>query len=661
MGMGIGTVIADRIVTWAVKRAAQTPRVSGDGVAGMPLWSEWSTRRAIKDGYKAHYALYAVVSDLADCIRSVPWHLYRRMKDGAEIVDTHPLAELVRRPNPDQTWGALLEAWDIYKSLAGNGYGLIQVGDGVTAWSLRPDRMKPIPDKRGRIARWEYTVDGKPDYYPAEEILHFKFFDPGNDHLGMAPLQAAARLVDTSTAGLASNNALVNNLGRSAGMFSPKVQGLGNEQFTDWEKSLKKHFSGPKNAGKYLINPFEAEFTQMEFSPVELDYLASFKTYEEGIYKAFHVLADAMGGEAKYENRRGAIREKWAGPVTSRLREMRAVLNLRFGPLFDTAYPARPGQMYLDYDMADTPAVVEARKELIESAKHVWEMGVPWDVVDREMDLGFGPQPGGDTGYLPVQVLPVGQSAPVRATRSWNPTSDDARAAHWRSVETRKQGWERGVAEKVKVLFAGERKAVVKAIEDGSLDVDYLIDGHRGDWSSVISAVLRVVIEDFGDQVDRELRARRDWDPWSDLVREWVTTRTAEDVAHILTTTKAAIRKVVLSGLDDGKSMVQIAKAVREQFEAWEGGTGVYRSMMIARTEVHRAAGFGMHESARQSGVAQEKAWQDAGDERVRDAHQTNTAAGWIAFDDAYPNGAMYPGDGTDDIGCRCVEMYRSR
>ena len=36
-----------------------------------------------------------------------------------------------------------------------------------------------------------------------------------------------------------------------------------------------------------------------------------------------------------------------------------------------------------------------------------------------------------------------------------------------------------------------------------------------------------------------------------------------------------------------------------------------------------------------------------------------SVGAGWILLEDSYPNGAMYPGDGADDIGHRCTEMYR--
>ena len=223
------------------------------------------------------------------------------------------------------------------------------------------------------------------------------------------------------------------------------------------------------------------------------------------------------------------------------------------------------------------------------------------------------------------------------------------------------------MTEKVKDLFAAQREIVAKAVAGGVIDTDVPIVSMSGEWRRVLTAIYRAVIEDFGNQVAEELSPRTraegvEFDPWNSLIQDHVATKTAEQVTLIQETTKKAIREVVLNGIDDGLSLVKVARAIREKFEEWEGASpGVYRSAMIARTEVHAAAGFAMHESARQSGVVNEKHWLDAGDDRVRDAHVTNTAAGWIAFDDVYPNGASYPGDGTDDINCRCVEMYRTR
>lgn len=687
--MGIRTAVADAIVRWAMQRSGQGPRYAGSWMGMAPIFPDWSTDKAIKEGYKASYIYYAVASDLADCQRAIPWRLKRMTKTGPETVDTHPLVSMLRRPNGEDTWGALTESWDLYKSLGGNGYGQFKPnGDTVNVWRLRNDRIRIKPDKRGYIDHYEYTISGhQPEAIPVEEMLHFKFFDPGSDHFGLAPLQAAAALVNTSNAGLKWNQIGMGNRARPDLWFNPKTPFKSNEQYEKFLKLLKKNLIGGENAHRFIFSPEPMEIEQMSLSPIEMDFIRSLEFYEVAVCKVLHVHPEAIGYlGSTFENKKWAIRAKWEGPVNSRAREMRAVLNMKFALLFGTAYPPGIGDLYLDYDLSDTPAVIEARNEALESAYKVWSMGVCFNRVDEQYDLGFGPQPGGDTGYIPVNLLPVSAGSSERgSSRSFNPTTDEHRQAEWRAIDRKKEGWERGVAVKVAELFAGERKKVVAAIKAGHFDVDYVIDGEREKWVKLLTAVKRAVIEDFGGKVADDLSGgatevgpspqkaftglsgdrferRYEFDPWNVLIQDYVRASTAEAVTWIQTTTKKAIRKVVLEGMEAGESMVTIARKVEGEFIKWEGqmGTG-YRSMMIARTEVHAAAGFGMHESARQSGVAQEKHWQDAGDDRVRPAHRDNTASGWIGFDEAYPNGAMYPGDGTDDVGCRCVEMYRSR
>lgn len=697
--MGLGSVVADKIVQWAMRRSVLTtasPRLGGSWLAGQAIWPEWSTEKAVKEGYKASYIYYTVASDLAGCIRSVPWVLKRKTKTGSEIVDRHPLVDMLRSPNPEETWGALTEAWDLFKSITGDGYGhFVPIGDDIKVWLLRNDRVKIVPDARGHIASYEYTVEGmvKPDEYPPEEILHFKFFDPGSDHYGLAPLQVGAPIIDTLNASINFNKYSVGNRAIPDMIVGPdglKVP-LTPTQYAEWRKQINEQLQGPKNAHKMLINSFGVKIAEMSRSPIEMDFIKSAEFYEAAACKLLHVHPEAIGAlGATFENKEWAIRDKWEGPVESRLSENRAVLNHKFRPLFGTADPkvAAPGDLFLDYDLSNTPGANAAQKEALDRGTKAWKCGVPWNVADEKFGIGIGPIPGGDVGYLPVNVLPVGVSSTEgRSTRSVNLQTDEQFAAHWRVIDRRKQGWERGVAVKIAQEFRLEREAVVKAIKAGHVDVDYVIDGRVPAWSKLITAVMRAVIEDFGGQVaddlnaeasevgpssqkaiaalsdDLEVRQGYEFDPWNSLIRDWVTSKTAEHVTEIGVTTKKAIRKVTLAGLEEGESMVKIAKAVDAEMKAWEGGAGVYRSMVIARTEVHTAAGFAMHESARQSEVVEEKHWWDSGDERVRDTHILATREGWIPFDQPFTNGCMYPGDGPSQevILCRCVEGYRTR
>lgn len=698
--MGLRSAVADLVIKWATRRstwATSSPRLGGSWLAGQAIFPEWSTEKAVKEGYKASYIYYTVASDLAGCIRSVPWVLKRRTKTGSEIVDRHPLVDMLRSPNSEITWGALTEAWDIFKSLDGNAYGrFTQIGDEIKIWLLCNDRVKIVPDARGHISSYEYTVEGmgELDKYPPEEILHFKFFDPGSDHYGLAPLQAGAPIIDTLNASIDFNKYSVGNRAIPDMIVGPdglKVP-LSPTQYADWRKQINEQLQGPKNAHKMLINSFGVKIAEMSRSPIEMDFIKSAQFYERAACMLLHVHPEAIGAlDATFRNKEWAIRDKWEGPIESRLSEMRAVQNHKFRPLFGTTDPkvAAPGDLFLDYDLSNTPGANAAQKEALDRATKVWACGVPWNVADEKFGVGIGPIPGGDVGYLPINVLPVGVSSTEgRSTRSVNLQTDEQLAAHWRITDRRKQGWERGVAVKVAQEFRIEREAVVKAIKAGHVDVDYVIEGRTAAWSKLITAVMRAVIEDFGGQVADDLNAGAseagsaaqeaiaalsddlvgvrqgyEFDPWNSLIQDWVATKTAEHVTEIGLTTKKAIRKVTLAGFEEGESMVKIARAVDAEMKAWEGGAGVYRSMVIARTEVHTAAGFAMHESARQSGVVEEKHWYDSGDERVRDTHAAATAEGWIPFDQVFSNGCMYPGDGPSEevIMCRCVEAYRTR
>lgn len=673
--MGIGTAVAGAVIRWAERRAASSaPRVGASWMEGQTVFSEWSTERAIREGYKAHYALYAVASDLADCIRAVPWVLKRQGRTGAEMVDSHLLVNLLRSPNPDQPWGALTEAWDLYKSLAGNAYGrIVVVRDKLDVWSLRPDRVTVIPDKLGHVLRYEYSVEGQAGKLRPEEVLHFKFFDPGDDHYGLAPLQAAARIVDTSTAAIGWNKDSMGNRARPDLLLSPKSP-LTPLQHKTLLELLSAQVQGPKNAHRALIPSEPLDISQLSLSPAEMDFLNSLVMYERAIFKVFHVHPDAIGDAGStFENKRWAIRAKWEGPVTSRLREMRAVLNHKLAP-WGTAYPPAPGDLFLDYDLSDTPAVSEARKERSEEAMRYFGMGFSVQAVNEKLGLGFDPDDVPDDGYLSVGLLPVsGGTRPAgRAVRTFNLKTPAQFEAHWRAVDRRKQGWERGVSRKIGAQFKADKAAVLSAVEAGAIDLEPVIAGQTQAWTGLVGTILRAVVEDFGKKTHTEIlgdrsrsRETRVFDAWNQATQKWAAEKAAEDVTSIQDTTKQALRKDILDGLDQNETMGQIAKRVEATMDSWGEDVDRGRAMVIARTEVHAAAGYGSHEGARQSGVADEKAWLSSMDPpRAREDHMI-LSGNWIPFDEPFrmPDGTEmdFPGDGPPDhvINCRCVCMYR--
>jgi hypothetical protein len=53
----------------------------------------------------------------------------------------------------------------------------------------------------------------------------------------------------------------------------------------------------------------------------------------------------------------------------------------------------------------------EARRNREAVAKIGFDLGIPFNELNRLFDLGFAPLPWGDIGYVPKTMLPVGKSA----------------------------------------------------------------------------------------------------------------------------------------------------------------------------------------------------------------------------------------------------------
>jgi hypothetical protein len=57
----------------------------------------------------------------------------------------------------------------------------------------------------------------------------------------------------------------------------------------------------------------------------------------------------------------------------------------------------------------------EALKTRLIAAKAGFDMGIPFNLLNREFDLGFPSFPWGNTGYLPAKLQPVGTLAEAAA------------------------------------------------------------------------------------------------------------------------------------------------------------------------------------------------------------------------------------------------------
>lgn len=154
---------------------------------------------------------------------------------------------------------------------------------------------------------------------------------------------------------------------------------------------------------------------------------------------------------------------------------------------------------------------------------------------------------------------------------------------------------------------------------------------------------------------------------WRDVSREWLTVNILTKINSIAQTTQRAIAKVIERAINEGSSILEISREIRQQSL---GEINKNRSVLIARTETISAMNRGRRLSMYTSNLLWNKKWIDTPDERTRLSHRAIAQEDWRPLDQPYwlvnKSGSLEPADCPGDprlspenvIQCRCTEVY---
>lgn len=242
--------------------------------------------------------------------------------------------------------------------------------------------------------------------------------------------------------------------------------------------------------------------------------------------------------------------------------------------------------------------------------------------------------------------------------------TDKARELHLKRTDIRRVGWWGVASKKFEPLYKAESRAVQKAIKGvspGKIEAaaQGAIISLAPEWEKVVTAVLAVVIEDFGEDAAVSMGAGKgdsaykwEFDPTSGAIQRYIREWGAKDVRSVLRTNLDAIRSAVSIGLRDNLGTPKIAMNLRQLYS----DRSPYKAMRLARTEVGKASTYGSLSAARQSGFVKSKTWVSSKDDRVRDEH--------LAIDnDTVPLDLPFRNDlqGPEEPNCRCAVAFSSK
>ena len=212
------------------------PLVALHGFAGA-TWCEGGYAGLAREGYVSNPVVNRCIRMVAEAAGSISWLVY----DGREEMDTHPLLQLLARPNPRQAGPELVENLVSNLLIAGNAWlqRIDHNGEPKELHALRPDRMEIILDETGWPVVYEHVLNGNRtrfDIPPLHSpVLHIALHNPLGDFDGASPLASAHMALDIHNAASRWNKALLDNSARPSGALVYAAAEAGNlteEQFS---------------------------------------------------------------------------------------------------------------------------------------------------------------------------------------------------------------------------------------------------------------------------------------------------------------------------------------------------------------------------------------------------------------------------------------------
>jgi HK97 family phage portal protein len=632
------------------------------------LTSEQAER--LTQPYREHVWVYACINAIAQSISSVPLLFKTGSRKDPQVVDSHPLLDLFEAPNPMMSGSQLLEATLVYLGLTGEAsYILDRRSEREIPremWVAHPGRFQEVVDeKTGLISGWIYRKGTRQIPLQPHEVIFFRYFNPYNDYRGLSPLQAARAGVEQDYWAGRYNLAFFQNSAQPGGVLETSGN-LTDEEYQRILAQWQDRHAGASKAHAIALLEGGLTYKQTGLSQKDMDFLEQRKWNREEIMAAFKVPKGELGlyEDVNYATAKTQRKLFWENTLLPKMALIEYVLWSQFLRFIEG------GRIWAEFDYAGINALQEDRRELVESAQKLWSMGVPLNVVNEYLGLGLPKIAGGEVGYLPFNLAPVGQAAtpPEKAIIDLPPANPplllkgfDA-GAYWKAYLATHTPLEQMVERKVSRYFYEQRKRQLRKLEEvlgKGITKEVAVEALLLDLEEENAALKKMFWPLYIEAADKaakgllvELGADPDIFTLVDTPAMAALENKIIKVVGINDTVRNQLRNTLIEGLGQMETTAQLTERVKEVYNFAQS-----RALTIARTEVGQAMGIGRDAAMGQMGV-EKIMWVTAGDEHVRASHEELNGM-VVTRGEQFPNGCLYPcdpnGPADETINCRCL------
>jgi len=633
--------------------------------------------------YREHVWVYACINAIAQSISGVSLLFKTGTRKDPKVVESHRLVDLFETPNPMMSGSQLIEATFVYLGLTGEAFYIAERKSErdipQEIWVFHPSRFQEVVEaKTGLITGWLYSKGEKKVPLERHEVIFFRYFNPYHDYRGLAPLQAARAGIEQDYWAGRYNTAFFKNSAQPGGVLETSGN-LTDEEYQRVLAQWQDRHGGASKAHAIALLEGGLSYKQTGLSQKDMDFLEQRKWNREEIMAAFKVPKGELGiyEDVNYATAKTQRKLFWENTLLPKMALFEFVLWSQL------LRPLEGGRVWAEFDYAGIGALQEDRKDLVECAHKLWSMGVPLNTANEYLGLGLPAVEGGDTGYLPFNLTPVGENIsppeksipyPLPANRAGavGPILPPAAPvllvqgfegeAYWKTYLSLHTALEKKFEGKVRRFFFGQRKRQLRRLEEHlgrglvrELAVESLLLDPEVE-NGLLKKLVWPLYLDIGTAAGQALLAELGADPELFTLVDSPAMAALENklikVVGINDTVREQLRDTLIEGLGKMETTAELMDRVRKVYNFAQS-----RALTIARTETGQAAGAARDAAMGQMQVVKHR-WVTAGDEHVRQSHQMLSGQ-VVERGQAFPNGCRFPcdpgGPAGEIINCRCV------
>ena len=385
----------------------------------------------LSNAYQQVVWVYRAINVLAEQVANIPF-LFSTGERGREtLITSGPLLDFYARPHPHITRFQYWELRILWLMLRGECFRIPIYEDqlGVQALACPSSQLSTFnsqPSTRRKLARvlildpahfhhivenheligWRYTGFGPgaplaSQVFLPEEVWFEKLPNPFDFWRGMSPLYVAETAAKTDFAassfmrGIIENNADTGVIVRTEKPIDPEQQ----EQLLSYLRNRKRRAG---TADRPIVLSGVTEIVKPELSSSDIQFLENRKFSRGEICAAFGVPEEIITSteHAKYDVMQGARQnfiENRVAPLCNRLEAEE-----------DATVKSLDGRAVGWFDLDSLPIMQQARRARLTTAQNAFAMGVPFNELNRVLDLGFKALPWGDKGYVAANLQEAG-------------------------------------------------------------------------------------------------------------------------------------------------------------------------------------------------------------------------------------------------------------